>query len=177
MTFEQVLETVASSEVENWWTDSCWGANSGPSYRDHFESWELYEGVKHILKVKSHSNVATYKPDVSITIAWGLESLDNFREEWANKFPNPRASSSFIDIFYNGALVFRDIYVEVDGGRARLPLPTIKWDDKQKKITELTVPLRRYRLIGLVDSLDHVSQYDSYFQQAGFKVVDTEWPS
>jgi hypothetical protein len=32
---------------------------------------------------------------VSITLAFGLHRCDDFREAWANKFPNPHASSSY----------------------------------------------------------------------------------
>jgi hypothetical protein len=176
MTFDEVIETIASSERDEWWSEPCWGARSGPSYHYQPEFWELIDGDTNVLKMKEHSNVAAYKPDVSITIAWGLKFLDDFKEEWANKFPDPHASGGYLDVFYNNALVFRDVYVTVDGGRAKLPLPTIKWDEKEKKILALNVPKRRYHFIKLLDSLEYISQYDSYFQRAGFTVIDENWP-
>jgi hypothetical protein len=176
MTFEEVIETIASSEPDEWWRDACWGANSGPSYHYQPEFWELIDGATNVLKVNSHTNVAAYKLDVSITMAWGLKQLDNFKEEWANKFPDPSASSCFLDVFYNNALIFRDVYVNVDCGRAKLPLPIIKWDDKEQKVVALNVPTRQRRLIKLVDSLEYVSQYDDYFRRAGFTEVDENWP-
>ncbi len=177
MTFEDVIETIASSEPDEWWSEACWGANSGPSYHYQPEFWDLIDGATNVLKVESHSNVASFKPDVSITMAWGLKCLDDFREEWANKFPDPKASSCFLDIFYNNALIFRDVYVNVDCGRAKLPLPDRKWDEEKKKVTALNVPERRHRLIKLVDSLEYVSRFDYYFQSAGFTIVDEKWPS
>jgi hypothetical protein len=117
--------------------------------------------------IYSHSNVAAYKPDVSITMAWWLKQLDSFKEEWANKFPDSSASSHYLGIFYNDALIFRDVYVTVDGGRAKLPLRDRKWDEK-KEIVALNVPRCRRHLVRLVDSLEYASQFDRYFQEAGF---------
>jgi hypothetical protein len=176
MTFDEVIEGIAVSESNEWWSEPCWGSNSGPSYHYQPEFWELIDGDTNVLKVNSHSNVASFKPDVSITMAWGLECLDNFVEEWANKFPDPSASSRYLDIFYNNALIFRDVYVTVDGGRAKLPLPDRKWDKNEEKIVALNVPRRRYQLIKLVDSLEYVSRFDDYFQRAGFTVVEEPWP-
>lgn len=167
MTFEDVIETVASSETEDWWSEPCWGATSGPSYRYQPEFWELLDGAKNVFKMESHTNVGSYKPDVSITIAWGLTYLDDFKEPWANKFPDPKASGCYLDIFYNSALIFRVPYVTVDCGRGKLPLPNI---------TGLTVPERYNRIIRLLDSLDHNSDYDSFFQRAGFSIVQEKWP-
>jgi hypothetical protein len=177
MTFEEVIETITTSEPDEWWSEACWGANSGPSYHYQPEFWELIDGDTNVLKVNAHSNVAAYKLDVSITMAWGLKLLDNFKEEWANKFPDPSASSRYLDIFYNNALIFREVYVTVDCGRAKLPLPDRKWDEKKEKIVALNVPTRRCRLIKLVDSLEYISQFDDYFKRAGFTVVDEDWPS
>jgi hypothetical protein len=175
MTLKEVLDTIISSTETDWWTEACWGATSGPSYRDQLD-WAT-SGESNIVKVNSHSNVGTYKANVAITIAWGLEYLDNFQEDWANKFPDPSASGRFLDVFYNGALVFRGRYVSVDCGRAILPIPDQEWDDKQKKVVKLTVPERKRRLIQLLDSLRNHSEFDSYFRRAGFTVSDEEWPS
>ena len=51
---------------------------------------------------------------------------DNFLEPWANGFPDPRARGNIADVFYNSALVLREHYVVVDGGRAYLPCQTQK---------------------------------------------------
>lgn len=172
MTLDEVLETITSSVRGDWWHEACWGARSAPSYHDQF----CDEESENLLKVNSHSDIAVYKPNVSITLAYGLQCTDDFKGPWTKKFPNRDASSSYVDVFYNNALVFRDAYVNVDGARARLPLPTTKWDKQKTNIKALTVPERLYRFIRLVDSMDHLSDYDSYFQQAGFTIVDEEWP-
>jgi len=173
------MELVVTSSPSDWHTITCWGANSGPSFHDRFDFYDTWNTKFHgVLVADEHSNVAVYKPDVSITLAFGLRQLEDFKEEWANKFPDPHASSSYIDIFYNNALVFRDVSVTVDGGRSRLPLPRRKFDDAKKKVIALEVPRRRHDFIRLVESLDagRVDEFDRYFQDAGFAIVNEPWP-
>jgi hypothetical protein len=174
--FEDVIDRIAGSSLNDWWTISCWGAFSGPSYRDRLAFYEVYEGDKNTLHVESQPNVGVYKPDISITIAWGLHSNNDFKEAWANQFPDPQASSSFLDVFYNNALIFRNTYVMVDGGRANLPLPRVERDKEGNRTAALTVPRREHDLIRLVDSLTHKSDFDRYFRQAGLTIINEEWP-
>jgi hypothetical protein len=122
-----------------------------------------------VLREESHASVAVFKPDLSISLAWGLPSNSDFKEPWANGFADPKASSAFLDLFWMGTLVHRTTYVHVDGGRGNLPLPSPSGD-------ELTVERDYSALIRLVDSLDHVSQYDLFFKRAGFSEVETPWP-
>lgn len=169
MDLKTLIETVTSSNKEMWHTISCWGASSGPSYRDHLQFHQVYNGQKNVLYVDAHGTVATYKPDISITMAWGLEWLEDFQEPWANSFPDRNASGHYVDLFYNSALVFRAAYVAVDGGGVYLPLPRGK--------TVLEVPQAHYNLIGLLDSLTRGrSEFASAFRRAGFKVIDAPWP-
>ena len=120
MTLDELITLVTSSTPEDWHTTVCWGADSGPSYRDHLNFYQVYDGQPNVLFAKAHSLVACYKPDLSVTMAWGLDAITDFEEPWANKFPDPKAASHHIDLFYNNALVFRTEYVSVDGGRAKL---------------------------------------------------------
>lgn len=111
---------------------------------------------------------AVYMPNASITLAWGLRHRDEFREDWTDLFPDKSASSSWVDVFYNGALVYRDLYVAVDGGRASLPLPIGQ---------ALEVPAGKYRFFRTLDAIEHAtSQYETYIERAGFKIVDAQWP-
>ena len=123
MTLRELLHTIISSSRSDWNTIVCWGTHSGPSYRDQFEFYQIYEGQHNVLHSDSHGMVASYKPDLSITMAWGLTANRNFDETWATNFPDPNASSHHVDVFFNNALVYRDLFVSVDGGRAKLPLP------------------------------------------------------
>lgn len=172
MTLEELLETIAESSTDEWWHEACWGAHSGPSYRDHLE-----EESEHLITVKSHSDIAVYKPDISITIAWGLDCMETFKAEWVKKWYDSSASSSFVDVFYNNALVYRERYVTVDGARANLPIPRQKLDATKEKVMALTVPRGRRNFIRLLDSFGRISSFDEYFGDAGFTIVDDEpWP-
>jgi hypothetical protein len=153
MTLQALMERVITSQREDWHTINCFGADRGPAYRDRFTFWSKLNGQSGVLEAESHDIVAVYMPDVSITLAWGLRHIDDFEEEWANKFSEPHASSFYVDVFYNNALIFRDICVSVDGGRATLPLPTSKLDEKKEKVVALEVPKPRRDFIRLI--LDH----------------------
>ena len=169
MTLTEIMDTIISSSKEDWHSITCWGAMSGPSYRDKFEFYYKYEESPNVLHAVSHGMVASYKPDLSITLAWGLTANNDFREPWANKFPDPKASSHYADIFFNNALVYRVPYVVVDGGRAKLPIP--------KSPTDLLIPSAYSALIELLDEIEtYTSQYDQYFSLAGFKTIDSVWP-
>ena len=113
--------------------------------------------------------VAVYKPNVSISMAWGLVVNSDFVEHWANDFSDSKASSRSVDIFYNNSLVYRGIYVEVDGGRSKLPLPA--------NANDLTVPEKYYRFIKLLDELEsHYPRCEEYFKRANLQISDMEWP-
>jgi hypothetical protein len=60
---------------------SDWNVIGGrPSYRDEFH--QLQSGNRKWLEIRSHYTVAAFMPDVSITLAWGLPVVDDFREPW-----------------------------------------------------------------------------------------------
>jgi hypothetical protein len=167
MTLAELLKTIASSSKEEWHYIGCWGSGAGPSYRSSFSFYEVYNGHPAVLHADAHGSVAIYKPNVSITIAFGLTANDHFREGWANQFPDTRASSHYVDVFFNNALVYRDLYVNVDGGRAKLPLP----DSRDK----LFVSKSYNSFIRLIDNLEgYISEYDQYRERAGFQVTDNE---
>ncbi len=173
MKLEELLTLILNSSEDDWNDIGCWGYGSGPSYKDKFTFYEIYEGESNILKVDSHSNVLVYKSNISITMAYGLVSNEDFVSPWANQFPDPKASSDFIDIFYNNALVFRETYLVVDGGRCKLPIPS--YNSKQ----ELIVSRDYYNFIKLLQRITSGSHsddnFDYYFGQTGIKVVETKW--
>lgn len=168
MTLKELLKKIVSSSKEKWNSIACCGASSGPSYHNKFEFYYTYEEQANVLFSDSHGMVASYKPDVSITLSWGLTVNDDFKEEWANKFSDPKASSHYVDVFFNNSLVYRDLYIVVDGGRAKLPLPRSR--------TELFVPRDYYLFIKLLDEIDgYISDYDRYFKGAGLNIIEDEW--
>ena len=168
MNLRKLIDTVIDSASEDWHP-----ITEGPSFRDHLEFCEVYDGQANVLHAEAHGTVGVYIPDVSITIAWGLEWNKDFREEWCKKFPDPKAHGGFLDMFFNNALVYRAVYVWVDG--IFLPLPRYTKDDK------LEVTKRACELMKVIDRMgmsprQDFNPYESVVERAGFTVVDEEWP-
>ncbi len=173
MTLDEIIELITNSNPEDWNEIGCWGYGSGPSYKDQFTFYEVYDAEPNILKADSHSTVSVYKKNLSVTMAYGLTSNDDFKEKWANQFPDPSARSKMIDIFYYNALVFRETYLVVDGGRCKLPIPSYTEDG------ELYVAKGYYDFIKFIEILSSGAttskNFDYYFGQTGIKVIDKEW--
>lgn len=164
MKYDEFINIVTNSTLDDWNIISCWGYGSGPSYKSKFEFYEIWDGEKGILKEDSHGMYAIYRPNLAISLAFGLTVNDDFKEDWANSFPDPHASSHIVDLFYSNTLVERITYVVVDGGRANLPIP--------KSIKELKVSEIEYNIIKLIDSMESgVGNFDEYFNRANL-IVD-----
>lgn len=149
MRLDELMETIVRSRPAHWHQISRWGGPSAPD---------------------AHPMIAVYVLDAAVTIGFGLDHMPSFEEPWAKKFPDPNASSSFVDVFYNGSLVYRDVYVDVDGGRAKLPLP--------RQLDILEVPVAKRDFFRLLDTFEAPtgSQFDDYFRRAGLTTVDEPWP-
>ena len=173
MTLYEIIKVISESNSDDWNEIGCWGYGAGPSYKDKFLFNEVYDGSPNILTVDSHSDVSVYKKDLSITMAYGLTSNDDFIETWANQFPNSHASSKFIDIFYNNALVFRETYLVVDGGRCKLPIPSYNQEGG------LIVSRGYYNFIKFLEILSSgamsSTNFDSYFDRTKIIIEDKEW--
>ncbi len=74
----------------------------------------------------------------------------NFKEPWANKHPDSKATSYWYNLSYDGSLIERYILVSVDGGRATLPLPNIS--------TSKVKPLP-YKIAEIFDQIDSLKDY------------------
>lgn len=166
MNLRDLMKTIVESDETDWHKINCWGAGSGPSYKHRLEV-STGPGDRWDLDVPSHGEIAVFKPDVSITMAWGFPSNDDYQEEWTQSFPDEKAKSDLVDIFYNNALVFRDRYVVVDGGRAYLPIPN----------NDLSVPQSYARFVELIDSLrGGLAEFMQYFKMANFTISQEPWP-
>lgn len=173
MTLDEILKIITNSDPNDWSEIGCWGYGSGPSYKDHFTFYEVYNGEPNVLKADSHSTVNVYKKDLSITMANGLVSNDDFREDWANQFPDPKAYTQIVDVFFNNALVFRETYLIVDGGRCKLPIPSYGLEQ------QLVVAKGYYDFIKFLELLSSRStstkNFDYYFGQTGIQIINEEW--
>lgn len=161
MELGKLLDRVIDSDRDQWYQID----GGGPSYANNF-----IERTQYLLQVNSHHTRTVYKPNSSITMAWGMsvssDQDEKFQGEWAKIFPDPSASHHWVDVFFNNALVFRTSYVTVDGGRAHLPLP------KYAANGELRVPKRYYEFMQLLNGTD----YEVKFKQSRIALTDEPWP-
>lgn len=91
-------------------------------------------------------------PRLRIRARWDDEGKhnDNFKQKWANKYPDPNAVSYWYDLSYDGALIERFILVSVDGARAELPMP---------EINTLKVKPLPYKIAQIFDELNTLDEY------------------
>jgi hypothetical protein len=123
MGLEELRRVIAESDRGDWNVISCFAsAIDGPSYL--FSPWLVIDHEAY--PEREHHARASYRPDLSIGLAWGMHSNDNFEEEWVQNLSNKSAFSGIADILLNGMLVDRQYYVVVDEGRARnAPCPAL----------------------------------------------------
>ena len=177
MTLNELLDTFIGSSRDDWNRIACWGHGSGPSYRNQFTFWEVFNGNENVITHREHSDVASYKADLSITIAWGIDvgsADDRVDRPWARNNPDDNPGvSHYLDFFYNDALVFRTSYCVVDGGRCPIPFPN--YDNNGNVFVS-----RRYHdliktfadiAFGLTDT------YDVYFDRTEIELTNENWPN
>jgi hypothetical protein len=105
------------------------------------------------------SSIAVNKSDVNLRLAINYleegQQCRDFKEEWANRHPDPHATGYWCDIYYGSTHVSRNILVSVDGGRAMLPIPRQKGIDE--KLTEVLPS--DYRVAQIFDTLGTLDEY------------------
>ena len=169
MNLKNYEKLITETKESDWTKIPCWGAGSGPSYLNRFDVSEAVETGKACraqnLEIDSHSEYMSLKKNLLVSVAWGLTENNNFEEDWANKFPNPHASTGLIDFFYSGVLVYRDIYVLVDGGRYIIPLP-----DQKNNGAKLVITKPRYEFFKILND-----DRDDFLKNTGIEVVNGKW--
>jgi hypothetical protein len=167
MRLPELLELCANSSRADWNVIPCWGADSGPSYLDHFEPIVTHdEGFQ--LRHAEHSMRGSYIPDLDIGIGWGLDSRaffpsgdrSTYETDWTDRFDDKSATVHLADFFYRGNFVHREHYLSVDGGRCYLPLP-----NAQHQVSQ-----RDHDLIAVLDRLEKESEFGNYFQRSGITI-------
>ncbi len=185
VTHDEVLRTIESSDLDEWHVIMCWG--EGPSYLDQMQVADITEAgsgqKRQEIDVASHTLRAAFKPDLSLNIAAGLrpEGDERLSFDWAN-FPDPKIRASLVDVFWNGALVYRDQVLTVDGGRAVLPWPhpigtsaldsvsSTDWKMRHVQIGNMVTPFE-LALARLVHGFERgPREFDRYFSQSGIFV-------
>lgn len=92
----------------------------------------------------------------------GVQCAD-FREPWANKFPDGSATGYWCDLYYGSTQIARYVLVAVDGARAMLPIP--KKGAPGERPTQ--VLLLEYKVAQIHDTLGNL---DDYMRRAGLTV-------
>jgi hypothetical protein len=161
MKLDDLIATIAKSAASDW------TKIDRPIFlQDH----QQVSGGGHPLpwiEIDEHHTLLSYREDLRISIATGITHLKDFSAPWANKHPDPRASSDWVDFLYNGRPVLRELIVWVDGGRSGLPVPPIG----SNKISDL-----QYRIWSLINELTSSADFDNYLSRTGFDVEDFAWP-
>jgi hypothetical protein len=160
--FDDFVQTIVDSEGADW------VRIDRPVFLQSLD-WGRFGGSANdeVVGLSEHSQLATLRTDLSISIARGLERGASFREPWTDRFPDTHATSGYVDLLWNGRTVYRTAEVHVDGGRASLPIPNLEG---------LGVPKRQYILFQLLDELFGSGEFENYFRMAGFSIVESPWP-
>jgi hypothetical protein len=167
MNLKEYKQQILATYIDDWTSIACWGANSGPSYRNSVIESSI--GGVSSLNIDSHSTVLSLKSNLNIQISHGLTANERYHAEWTKNFSDDKAESCFIDFFYNNQLVFRDTYILIDGARCLVPSPRFSSENKEYYIPEEKNDFYH----GILNS--HVSDYDYYVSETGFKIIDLPW--
>ncbi|MET7391811.1 hypothetical protein ACFYPT_42405 [Streptomyces sp. NPDC005529] len=152
MHLDSVRETIQSSTTSDWHRVE--GAET------FLYSW--YSSSAGIARCSAHTDLMTYRPDVSLSLAFGLpereaRELLPLWDRWPSKEP---AIPCYADILWNGSLIDRYVFAQVDLGRAYLP-----WPDDGRTVSQFHAAFMK-----LIDeSLGH-RNFDRFMRQAGLEV-------
>lgn len=102
-------------------------------------------------------------------MTWGLKA-GSYDRDWLDKFAHKdEATIDHIDVFFNGALVYRTQYVSVDEGRAMLPAP-------RGERTPIPSDYRSFVRLVHALTIGGDESFDNYYRRAGFTTENTPWP-
>ena len=165
MQIRELLATIASSKVADWQTIF------RPTMRHRFTEILDEAGKREQLLVDEHRVSFCYRPDIAITMAYGLVDQAAVPLPADHPFGRENARSMYLDIFYEGRLVHRETVISIDRHRCLLPLPK-SWEPP------IAVPTAQFSLIRLIHALaGPPTDYDSYFKECGMVRADTAaWP-
>jgi hypothetical protein len=173
MRLYDLMRTVLNSTAEDWESIP---PPTGPQYVG--EVFSPSEG-QHWLEVREHFAYYVLRSDVSIALAVGMPGFHGKEQltfDWA-VWPDRSVTGEFVDVLYNGQVVHREQLLSVDGGRARLPIPTAALADTGQTFPQIfaeTVTEDQVTLARLVDALTGHTEFDRYFNESRMVVVPDE---
>lgn len=164
MTLDELRTIIAGSTSRDWSRIKA----MGPTYRDRFGSWSSpadgTSGIDH----DSHAELAVYRPDIDLTIAYGMPESQNDHSlsfKWSEAFPDSAIREiSIADIFWRGSLVDRVNFVYVDGGRGIVP---IGGGHQGLRITQYDLAVAR-----LLSGITDYHEWDRYFGAVPYELQD-----
>ncbi len=117
-----ITETALDFDVELMWRER-FGIGLGPLSRvrrmlEDKNKWVRREGDSYLY----------HKDFPEFTIVDGEVLNPNFIDKWANSFPDPHANSFYVEIKYFTTVLERLPFLNVDGGRYKLPFHEVDKD-------------------------------------------------
>jgi len=164
MNLRGLLEIVAGSSVDDW------TILFRPTFKHRIVETLKDDGSRDRLLSDEHLVAFSYRPDLAISMAYGLVEQGAYDLPPGNPFATENARTRFLDIFLEGRLSHREVVVAVDRHRCLLPMPR-DWNPP------IAIPATQYSLIRLIHDLaGPPTDYDEYFKNAGMERSDTPWP-
>ncbi|OBA89340.1 hypothetical protein A5642_15150 [Mycolicibacterium mucogenicum] len=164
MTFDELRALIANSHARDWQRIKL----MGPTYRDRFGAWSSPADGTSGLDHDTHAELAVYRPDIDLTIAYGMPQSQHGHSltfKWSEAFPDSEIREiSIADIFWRGSLVDRVNYVYVDGGRGIVP---IGGGHQGLRINRYQLAVARL-LSGIAD----YDEWERYFGAVPFELQD-----
>lgn len=165
MTLDELRDLITDSTADDWHRI----IKIGPTYRDRFGAWSSPADNTSGLEHDTHPDIAVYRPDIDLTIAYGMAENQHDRNEltfgWTSAFPDSKIHQiNLVDFFWRGSLVDRLNYVHVDGARGILPLGS---GHQGLEITRYELTVARL----LSDIADH-QEFDRYYSRVPFELQD-----
>ena len=160
-TFSAYMQKIAGSGADDW------NVIAQPMHVHHLSVSSHVVGAEssHQMSVEHPSYAYALRSDLSISMLAGMVCAQTFAEPWASAFGD--AHTEYLTLLYNGAPVFRTLYVSVDSEQCWLPLPKAGTNAVAKSYSDT---------IRLLNSLTRDVKYDEYVQRAGLRLVDEPWP-
>jgi len=164
MNLGDLLGLVAGSSVEDW------TILFRPTFRHRIVATTKPDGSVERLQSDEHLVAFSYRPNLAITMAYGLVEQGAYELPSSNPFAGENARTRYLDVFLEGRLAHRETVVAVDRHRCLLPMPR-DWNPP------IAIPVMQYSLVRLIHDLaGPPTDYDEYFTNAGMKRSDTPWP-
>lgn len=142
-----------------------------PTFLHRFTPISVGEDVVTRYDSDQHLAKFTYRPDISLTMAYGMVETGSYILPDTNPFAQENARTAYVDCFHDRQLVHRETVIKVDRQRCILPMPS-SWAPGEQ-----TVPEAKYNLVKLIHTLaGPPTDFESYFEEAGMEVVKELWP-